>query len=205
MTFKEYPNLVIAGVWNLGILTPQWYAKEFPALIKQKEFSSVEIEIGTGALKIPIENIVINPNPGKLIFFSQNEDSSKFELIEKLAAGTVEKLPHTPIIALGHNISYFIDEKKFKLFESDMLDKCEDFYKNEAAISALNSQKIIHSLSFEKFTLNLTYEFSRKKNSVSFNYHYEVSLIDKIKESILDFRKNIKNSEAFMTKIIGEK
>ena len=205
MTFKEYPNLVIVGVWNLGILTPQWYAKEFPDLIKQKEFPSLEIEIGTGASKISIEDIVINPSPGKLIFFSQNDNASKFELIEKLADGTVEKLKHTPIIALGHNISYFIDEKKFKLFELDMLDKCEDFYKNEASISALSSQKIIHSLSFEKFTLNLTYEFSRTKNSVSFNYHYEVSSIDEIKEYILDFRKNINNAEAFMIKIIGEK
>lgn len=205
MVFKEYPNLVINGMWNPGILTPQWYAKEFPDLIKQKEFPSIEIEIGTGALKIPLEDIIINPNPGKLIFFSQNDNVSKFELIEKLAAGTVEKLPYTPIIALGHNISYFIDEKKFKLFESDMLDKCEVFYKNEAAISALNSQKIMHPLSFEKFTLNLTYEFSRKRNSVSFNYHYEVSSIEKIKECILDFRKNIKQAEALMTKIIGEK
>ena len=204
MTFKEYPNLVIVGIWNLGILTPQWYAKEFPDLIKQKEFSSVEIEIGTGALKIPVEDIVINPNPGKLIFFSQNDNASKFELIEKLAKGTVEKLPHTPITALGHNISYFTDEKKFRLFNPDILDKCEDFYKKEVSVSSLNTQRTIHSLSHENFTLNLTYEFTRKKNFVSFNYHYEVSGIDKIQEYILDFKKNIENSAEILQKILTQ-
>lgn len=210
MTFKEYPSLVIAGVWNLGILTPQWYAREFPDLIKQKEFP-VEMQIGTGALRFTIENIVINPNPDtnpdRLIFFSQKDEDSQYDLIEKLAVGTVTKLPHTPIAALGHNVSYFTDEKKFRLFDPDVLDKSEDFYKKEVSVSSLNTQRTIHCLSYENFTLNLTYEFNRKKNSVSFNYHYDVSNIgiDKIGEYILDFRKNIKNAEALMMKIIGEK
>lgn len=204
MTFKESPNLVIAGIWNLGILTPQWYAKEFPDLIKQKEFST-EIQIGIGALRFTVENIIINPTPDKLIFFSKSSESAQYELIEKLALGTITKLPHTPITALGHNISYFSNGEKFRLFESGILDKNEEFYKKEVAVIALNSQSVKHSLSYENYSLNLTYDFNRKKNFVSFNYHYEVSNIDKIKECILDFRKNINHSETIMQKITGGK
>jgi len=37
MKIKENPNIVIAGAWNLNILTPAWFAQEFPDLLKQKE------------------------------------------------------------------------------------------------------------------------------------------------------------------------
>jgi hypothetical protein len=201
MTIKDYPSLVIAGIWNLGILSPPWFAKEFPDLVKQKEVP-LEIQLGTNSLRFTINGIIINPNPNKLIFFSKTKEDSQYELIEQFAQGVVSRLPHTPITALGHNISYFTDEEEFSLFEKDILNKCEDSYKSKLNISALNSQETVHSLSYENFNLNLTYNFNRKKKFVSFNYHYEVTDIEKIKVYIAEFKKNIEHSAEIFSKLV---
>lgn len=194
MEIKEYPSLVIAGIWNLSILTPEWYAKMFPDFVDQAKEFRAKIQIGTGALKFDIKNITINPAPDKLILFSKKTDDNDYELIEKLAIGTVSKLPHTPIRALGHNISYSIGDKDFIWFNADKLGEFEDFYKKELGTSAFNSQKIKHKLSYENHDLNLTYDVKRQEKIISFNYNYEITDPEKINVYISEFRNNITNS-----------
>ncbi len=205
MKIKDNPNIVIAGAWNLNILTPTWFAQEFPDLIKQKEVP-VEVEIGTGILKFSIDDRVkINPNPDKLIFFSEIAERSNYELVEKLAMDTVSKLRHTPITALGHNVSYFLDEESFSLFNEESMSKYEDYYKKELSIAAFNTQQIMHALSYENYTLNLTYNMNRQKNFISFNYHYNMTDTGRIKEFISEFKNNINNSEEIFNKIVVKK
>lgn len=205
MKIKENPTIVIAGAWNLNILTPQWYAKEFPELAIQKEIPA-EVQIGTGILKFSIDNkIKINPNPDKLIFYSEIAERSNYELVEKFAMDTVSKLPHTPITAVGHNIAYFLDEGGFSLFNEDSLSNYEEYYKKELSITAFNTQQILHKLSYENYLLNLTYNINRQKNFVSLNYHYNVTDISRIAEFISEFKNNINNSEEIFKKIVVKK
>ncbi len=205
MKIKENPNIVIAGAWNLNILTPKWFAQEFPDLVKQKEVPA-EVQIGTGILKFSIDDrIKINPNPDKLIFFSEIAERSNYELVEKLAMDTVSKLSHTPITALGHNVTYFLDEGSFSLFNEDSMSNYEDYYKKELSITAFNTQQILHTLSYENYLLNLTYNINRQKNFVSFNYHYNVTDTGRIREFISEFKNNINNSEEIFKKIVVKK
>jgi len=205
MKIKENPNIVIAGAWNLNILTPKWFAQEFPDLAKQKEVLA-QVQIGTGILKFSIDDrIKINPNPDKLIFFSEIAERSNYELVEKLAMDTVSKLRHTPITALGHNVTYFLDEGSFSLFNEDSMSNYEDYYKKELSITAFNTQQILHTLSYENYLLNLTYNINRQKNFVSFNYHYNVTDAGRISEFISEFKNNINNSEEIFKKIVVKK
>lgn len=197
---KDNANIVLIGSWNLSILNPTWFAKEFPELKIGKEIS-VEMELNTHALRFTIQNIIINPNPNKLIFFSTTDDDKNYESMEKLVADTVKKLPHTPIRAIGHNISYFVDNN-FELFESEKLDKYEEFYKGTTKTIALNSQEIKHSLAYENFMLNLTYNINRQKNFISFNFNYEVKNSEKIEEYLKDFKKNIDYSKTLYSNLL---
>ncbi len=200
MTVKDNASIVIVGSWNLAILNPTWFAKEFPELGIGKEIL-IEMELNTRALKFQVHNITINPNPNKLIFFSTKDDDKDYEEMENMALNTVRKLPHTPIKAIGHNISYFTDNN-FELFESDKLDKYEEFYKDKTKTLALNSHEIKHSLAYENFMLNLTYNINRQKNFLSFNYNYEVKNVEKIEEYLKDFKTNINHSKAIYSKLV---
>ncbi|MGO9613842.1 MAG: hypothetical protein ACLPX5_12505 [Dissulfurispiraceae bacterium] len=201
MNFKELPNMVIVGAWNLAILTPQWYKKQFSQFVKDKEIP-IEIQVGTGAMKYKLCDISISLSPGKLVFYSTKNDDAQYELIERFAEGTISQLLHTPITAIGHNMSYFTNGDNFNLFDANILDRCEAFYKKEFSVATMNSQTVIHTLSYENYNLNLKYDFNRKKNFISLNYHYDITNTDMIKKLILEFRNNIKLSVETYSKLV---
>ncbi len=204
MEVKEKTNIVLLGSWNLGILTPSFFANEFSDLKMEKDIN-VEMILGTGGFRFSVQNIIINPNPNKLILFSTINDYENYNLMEEIAIKIVEKLHYTPIMAVGHNISYFTDSA-FKLFENDKLDQCEEFYKKETSTIALNSQEVKHALSYENYTLNLTYNVNRQRNYVTFNYNYPTNNSDNNKtiEYLGSFKKNIEESKVICTKLVKE-
>lgn len=200
MEIKENASIVIAGSWNVGILNPAWFASEFPQLRLEKDVP-VEVEITTGSLRFIVQKIKINPNPNKLIFFSNVDENENYELMSEIAAETVNKLKHTPIIAVGHNISFFADNA-FGLFEGRGLDNYEEFYKDTASTIAFNSQEIKHPLAYKDYVLNLTYNINRERNYINFNYNYTIKKNDRIIEYLKDFKKNIDNSKIIYSKLV---
>jgi hypothetical protein len=121
--------------------------------------------------------------------------------MSEIAAETVNKLKHTPIIAVGHNISFFTDNT-FELFEDHGLDKYEEFYKDTAGAIAFNSQEIKHTLAYKDYVLNLTYNINRQRNYVNFNYNYTTSNNEKIIEYLKHFKKNIEDSKTIFSKLV---
>jgi hypothetical protein len=200
MEIKENASIVIVGEWNVGILKPLWFAKEFPQL-EIKDEVPVELEMSTGAFRFQVQKIKINPNPNKLIFFSDVDENKNYDLMSEIAIETVNKLQHTPVVAIGHNISFFTDDT-FRLFENDALDNYEEFYKSKANCIALNAQEIKHSLAYENYTLNLTYNINRQKHFVMFNYNYSTSNIKKTVEFLESFKTNITDSKTIFSKLV---
>lgn len=202
MEIKENACIVIVGSWNLNILNPTWFAREFPQLEIGKEVH-VEMDMTTGSLRFIVQKIKINPNPNKLIFFSGVDENENYDLMSEIATETVNKLKHTPIMAVGHNISFFTDNT-FRLFENYELDKYEEFYKNTASTIALNSQEIKHALAYENYILNLTYSINRERNYIKFNYNYTINNNEKIIEYLGNFKKNIEDSKIIYSKLVEE-
>lgn len=200
MEIKDHANIVIVGSWNLNILNPTWFAKEFPQLKIGKDVS-VEMDITTGALRFIVQKIKINPNPNKLVFFSDVDENENYDLMSEIATETVNKLRHTPIIAVGHNISFFTDNT-FGLFENYELDKYQKFYKETADTIALNSQEIKHALAYENYVLNLTYSINRQRNSIKFNYNYTINNNERIIDYLRNFKENIENSKELYSKLV---
>ncbi len=200
MEIKENASIVLVGSWNLSILTPAWFAKEFPQLKLGKEVP-VEMEMSTGSIRFIAQQIKINPNPNKLIFFSDVDNSENYDLMSEIATETVNKLRYTPIMAVGHNISYFTDDT-FALFENYELDENEEFYKEAANTIALNSQEIQHALAYENYILNLTYNINRQRDFIKFNYNYTTSNNEKIIKYLRDFKENIEKSKIIYSKLV---
>lgn len=121
--------------------------------------------------------------------------------MSRIAIGTVNKLYYTPIIAIGHNISFSTDNT-FELFENKELDKYTEFYKKTASTIALNSQEVKHSLAYENYMLNITYNISRQENSIKFNFNYTTNNNEKIVEYLGNFKKNIEYSKTIYSKLV---
>ena len=191
MEIKGSTNLVVAGNWNVSILTPNWFVKQFPRLIKTTKNIPVEFQIGGGGMRFTLEDIVIEPTANRLNVRTEIEDDVHYELIMKLTAGVVEKLPHTPIVAIGHNVSYSLTSEVFRFFEKDHIDAYLNTYSDLLPKVNMNSQQIKHVLAFEDYLLNLTYEIGRKKCHIEFNFHYNVTETSPIQDYIGAFKKNI--------------
>ncbi|HEB30155.1 MAG TPA: hypothetical protein ENI15_04685 [Spirochaetes bacterium] len=202
MEIKDHTNLVIAGNWNLGILTPDWIIKEFPDKIKQKKDVPIEVSIGIGSIRFTIDDIIIQPNLNRLDLITNIEDDLHYNKIMDIALGIVQKLPHTPLSAIGHNISYYLTTETFKFFDEEKLDLFEDRYKEIIKNTVFNSQQIKHSLDFEDHILNIIYEVNRKKSHVNFNFNYKVSDRKKIESYISSFKENISSSKNIFKKLV---
>ncbi|MBC8548390.1 MAG: hypothetical protein H8D23_01950 [Candidatus Brocadiales bacterium] len=170
MQIKDHPSLVIAGIWNLAILTPDWFYSEFSDLTEDKQ-GEAEVQIGTGVMRFPFGGVMINPTTQKLILTATKEEAQQYEIIEKIAHGIVSKLHYTPVTGIGHNVSYLIDNNTKEL-NDDLFEKQEQSYQRQLKAVALDKLESGYSLSFEHYTLNLTYSMSREEKFVHINYHY---------------------------------
>lgn len=202
MEIKGNTNLVIAGNWNLSILTPDWFLKQFPDKIQHKKQIPVEFSVGTGAIRFTLENILVQPASNRLDLITRFEGVNHYNRIIDFAVGIVEKLPHTPITAVGHNISYYLTTEKFKCCEEEKLDELQDQYSKFIKKTVLNSQQIKHSLEFEDHILNLLFDVNRKKSYIDFNFHYKVTETQKIRNYVASFTENILSSKEIFKELV---
>ncbi|MBA7705697.1 hypothetical protein ES703_114533 [subsurface metagenome] len=203
MEIKEHTNLIIVGNWNINILTPDWFIKQFPDKIKHKQPVPVEFSLGTGVIRFTIENIIIQPTSNRLDLITTIEDVNHYNTITDFAIGIVEKLPHTPISAIGHNIAYYLTTERFKYFNEDQVESFHGKYNQFIKKVVLNSQQIRHSLEFEDYILNLTYDINRKKSYIDFNFHYTVTEITKANDYIMSFKDNISSTAEIFKELVA--
>ena len=199
MELKEKPSLVIIGKWNQAILTHEWILKEFPGNFKQKE-TPIEYSFDINAFRFTIDNILIQPTSRSLILFAEKLEEKLYKKISGLASGIVDKLPHTPIIAIGHNIAYY--SKKVNFFNYSKLDDLQEEYKKKITTGVINSQQIKHSIEFEDHVLNLSFNINRKKCFIDFNYHYPIKSISNKTEIINKFKENIIHSKSLLKELM---
>ena len=204
METENSTNLVIKGSWNLGILTPEWFIKEFYQSYSQEKIP-VELALGTNNIRFTIEDILIQPAQDRLNLFAKKEDKSIYESISNLAGKVFNKLPYTPIKAIGHNYGIKLSKNDtFKNLEGWNLDQLQDLYKNKTDSSAVNSVQIKHTIEYTDNLLNLTYSIDRSEKFLGFNFHYDIdiNLSTNIEDIIKEFPKNIEKAKEIANVLI---
>ncbi len=198
---EENTNIVILGTWNLGILTPEWFKEQFPEIVKEKEIP-IEVALGVNSFRFVVNSIQINPSTNKLVLNPKKLDRKYFKISADLAVGIIDKLPHTPIFAVGNNISFLLENEKFKLFNDSRIQEHHEFYKSILKSSELDAWQMKDSLSFENYILNITYDYSKQKKIINFNYHYPIVNKGKIKDYLAEFPNNITKAEEILKELM---
>ena len=188
-------QIVIIGLWNTSILVPKWFQKNIPDFYPS-EAPQLQIAMNQPfSLKYNLKKIELQASTNKLALTTLEESKSSYVDLTKLATDILDRLPHTPIIAIGHNICFALKEKeKFKFKEANDKEHAAEFYLKAGLVGGVDMQNISHTIPQENYLINLTYSINNKQKTLLFNYHYEVTNEIKTKSFIEQFTINIDNS-----------
>ena len=177
--------------------------------------AQLPLELSGGILGIPtyfraqIKGLYIIPTAEKFIINPSKEEEGLFELADIAVSKLYDILPHTPILALGHNFSYEIEgDEAFSLDFDLSASRWEKTYKNIGASPAPEAL-IQHSLNLsgDPFViLNVSFKIIGEKKFLNLNYHYQVDNdSDKIKNALSKFHQNYKHTKLISATLIIEK
>lgn len=99
-------NLVIVGAWNPAIITPSWLRQQFPDLLPGDEVQAEFVVLPAVSMRFKLNDIQIDPSNGRLTLSAAIEDEGRFGLLPRLAYAISDRLPHTPVIAVGFNFVF---------------------------------------------------------------------------------------------------
>ncbi len=166
-------TIVVSGLWNVRIFTPQWVAKNaFQA-------NEIETEIRFGAavpslfepvsLRYRHGNLSLLPSHDRLIIGMTSAAHDALEQGEAVILRIVGSLPHTPVNAFGINFSYIEEDPSAK--------NVEIFKLSDAGILPyeVEQTEVIRRLKLDDGVLNLKHTFDQKVVRLDFNFHHEAS------------------------------
>lgn len=202
MKIKGKTSLVIAGSWNVSVITPNWIAEQIDWL-SSDENVPLEVAIGTGATRFTIEDIDIQTAPNRLDLIAATETPETYDRIGELGRAIVEELPHTPLQAVGHNIVYSLEENEsFRNINGMDIDRAQELYQDIAGALAVNTMQLKHAIEYDDRVLNLTFRVSRKEVSIDFNYHYAITKGVRVVDLITAFADSVNDSRNLASKLV---
>lgn len=200
----EKSPFVIIGAWNPSIINPTWLKNEFPDLIEEDKFPMTFIPYPFARIQFKIKDILIEPVKGRLLITPIKRNKKIFTFISKLSYGIVDKLPHTPIEAVGHNFTYKLENKQHFLLDQFIAHSKQNKFYTECSLPNFIRSQIKHSFSYPDYRLNISYDNEKDINTISFNYHYDVSITEKTLKAIKELPDNYVRSKELMSKLIGK-
>jgi hypothetical protein len=180
-------NLVIVGAWNPAIITPSWLRQQFPDLLPGDEVQAEFVVLPAVSMRFKLNDIQIDPSNGRLTLSAAIEDEGRFGLLPRLAHAISDRLPHTPVIAVGFNF-VFRTQADRRLAVDRFLDELgQDRFYADLGLAARVGRQVTHSFALPQSTLNLTYEYKPDATTMMFNFHHNVTTGQQVREALARF------------------
>jgi len=195
-------NIVIAGAWNVAILTPEGIAHR---LFELEPGTPVDVQVAMniGApIRVKHENIIVQPSPASLIITPQDPTPEALEKSVTVANRALNSLPETPMSAAGLNLRYHFDQIPDSLIEaggSMIDDKLTD------AGHEILEKTLRRKIVWEDGVLNLDI-FEREDSTalMVFNYHKNSNLPVELGEWLGVHAAMLDNCATIRQKLIEE-
>lgn len=100
--------MVIVGVWNPAILSPEWVAKHIYDLAEGAEVpGTIELPMVRGApARVKIRSVTYVTERSRLVLLPEDTSEDRLNEAETFARKTLDVLRHTPVSALGFNFEF---------------------------------------------------------------------------------------------------
>ncbi len=164
-------NIVLAGIWNRAIFTPEW--------VGQVLFPETRNEVETLISIMPHlpivyrdKRVAVEVSSFRLVFRPRQLDDECLQAAEKMAHVVLSKLQDTPLIGVGVNFAFVEDAPGpdiSGLFDSADINLLSD---NDWATQ---DRHLVRRLQRGTDILNLTLGFSDGNVTFEFNFHTETT------------------------------
>ncbi len=195
-------SIVVAGAWNLAILTPDGIRKR---LFELPERTSINIEVAVdrpGLFRVLHDQLAVSPSARALEITVQQSDLNTLLLAGTIATRAVTSLSETPLTGAGINMRYVmtpITERFDELCKAALDDVLSDA--NETIVSRVTRR----SLALDKGVLNI--ELMRQSDheaEVAFNFHCDAPSADDCKAWLARIDEFHKKMMALLVDLTGE-
>jgi hypothetical protein len=190
-------DVVVLGRFNPHIINPEWLKKqEICEGADVKVLFGFNMDDQRGEFRFSIGKFKWQVTDARLSIGTTDGNPSE------LAAAVIDKLPHTPLSAIGHNFSYRMDadaEKRLRVPQLGELDRT-GLAENRGTVRQTSWSCIM-----ELANALLNMKVVQRDNSleVTTNLHRDVSDPAKIKELAHDFEKDVQLSNRMVSSIVG--
>ena len=178
-------NIVLVGAWNRKIFTPPWLHQH----LRFSDGEQLEITFEMQP-DLPViyrtRDLVLKLQADRLIVGPRRIDDECLLKMEQFACSLLDKLPHTPLVAIGINFDFKEENPPntaTQLFtQSDIVDLGADGW-------TVEGQKLARSLKKNSIDYNIGLELKNGILTINNNFHAQVTTADaavaKIRGSIL--------------------
>ncbi len=164
-------NIVIAGAWNVAILTPEGIKRRLFQL-DQGTAIEVQVALDIGApIKVKYENIVVQPSSRSLVISPLVQDIEHLGKSVEIAKRALSDLPETPLVAAGVNFRFLFPE-----IPNELIEAGESVIDGKLADMDLNivSRVLKRKIKWKTGALNLEILEQEDSSGLAiFNYHME--------------------------------
>lgn len=197
--------VVVASNYNPTIVSKDW--------IRQKEIISEE-PINFAHLPVfslfESENFILTVDEKRLTVELKNINEANIDNLPSIVENYITSLPETPYTAIGFNYSWILqaetNENLVALLKTMFLQKKME----EKLIKILDYKDFeIGSTTYSNYNdfilkMSLEPHLRPKGIKISFNYHADVTDIEKLKNVILNYNKTYSHSKDVAEKILEE-
>jgi hypothetical protein len=173
----DFNNLVIIGLWNRHIFSPEWVGKY---LLPDTELTAEYPLNIAGSFRISTDKIRLFVLGNRLQFVPLQPEQAVFDLIQDLSLNVGTFLPHTPVSAFG--VNFLFETETTELITN--IFAVPDIGPLEAAGFRTTGTSYRHSFQKDGRDVNLSISLDRTKVRFDFNNNFEIKSLTEFKERI---------------------
>jgi hypothetical protein len=197
----ENSNLVIVGAWNPAIISPVWLRQQFPNLLPGDQIEAEFIVHPTVSVRFKINDIRIDPSNGRLTLSSAANNEERLRFLPQLAHAISERLPHTPVIAVGFNFVFRVEANRRLAIDRFLDERGQGQLYADLGLATRTGRQVTHSFALTQGTLNITYEYKADETTMNFNFHHAVAGGQQVREVLPGFPERLEEARRLATAI----
>jgi hypothetical protein len=171
-------TIVVLGHWNRMIFAPDWMGRE---LFDVKEVEMLVPLSPRAPTVFRKRDVAIQVSEELLVLVAQEATLAAMKEAERLVCLVLDKLPHTPVLAVGVNFRFAEKsppQQLVRLFE--FADEPDIFTQGWT----IGAKKVVRTLTKDERTLNLTFTYEPAETQIDANFHRDVTSASAAAEAI---------------------
>jgi hypothetical protein len=158
--------------------------QQFPNLLPGTEVEAEFVVLPAVSVKFKVNDIQIDASNGRLTLSAGIDNEERLTFLPQLAQAISDRLPHTPVIAVGFNFVFRTEPDRRLAVDRFLNENEQDRFYSGLGLTARVGRQVTHSFALPESTLNLTYEYRPDTTTMVFNFHHNVTGAPQVRDAL---------------------